>query len=173
MYVVSCNIIANNFRAGFDFLSHLSFLELSAWRDLQISPVYTFMVVLAVSVSMLVECVRGGARIGLDWHDEHDSAFFFFNIACIWAQQFILTALLGVAAEMVDPFGDDLHDIPVFSVCLESLRSGAAVIVQWNEFPIEYADDDVDTEVGTVLAEEVIDSHSCENGGIGTNEFVK
>eukprot|EP00392_Amoebophrya_sp_AT5.2_P002468 g2473.t1 len=113
--------------------------------SMQYPPTYTYLVSSAVGISCMVEIAFASTRAGLQWKEVMFWESLVITMILLVAQQVCLFGILGVAGEMVDPFGSDIRDFPILHMCVEPLQHTVQLL--WRYYDLR---DDEEANAGFV-----------------------
>ncbi len=102
--------------------------------SMQYPPTYTYLVSSTVGISCMLEIAFASTRVGLQWRQMMFWESLVITLILLVAQQVCLFGILGVAGEMVDPFGSDIRDFPILHMCIEPLQHTMQLL--WRYFPM-------------------------------------
>ncbi|CAD7975824.1 unnamed protein product [Amoebophrya sp. A25] len=101
---------------------------------MQYPPTYTYLVSSTVGISCLLEIAFASTRVGLQWGQMMFWESLVTTFFLLVAQQVVLFGILGVAGEMIDPFGEDIRDFPILEMCVGPLQHSMALVSKYTCF---------------------------------------
>ncbi|CAD7940930.1 unnamed protein product [Amoebophrya sp. A120] len=107
--------------------------KIKSLTSMQYPPTYTYLVSSTVGISCILEIAFAGTRVGLQWNTMMFWESFLITFSLLVAQQVCLFGILGVAGEMIDPFGRDIRDFPILQMCVAPLQHTVQLLFEYKD----------------------------------------
>lgn len=122
--------------------------KIKSLTSMQYPPTYTYLVSTTVGISCILEIAFAGTRVGLQWNSMMFWESFLITFSLLVAQQVCLFGILGVAGEMIDPFGRDIRDFPILQMCVAPLQHTVQLLFEYQDLRDDVEANQYLTELG-------------------------